>query len=376
VTTAPAAPPLAGFTVALATDRRNHEMAAWLAAEGARTVGFRAVQTTPQPDPAEIAEAVRESVATPAHEVVVSSAFGLRLWLSAARRLGLLDELVASLSEARLLARNPVTADGLRELGLTQIWSTAAATTEDLFRYLAAQPMAGRRVVAQIELDAHRELCEVLRRAGAQVVDVTTHQFGPPSSADEIRRLNDLVVRRHVDALVLAGPAVARNLLHQARADGLLDDVLNALVHDVPAIGLGPLTAAPVQERGVTVLRPNEPVPRALAALVLTELPLRAVHIEVAGRKVEIRGQAVVLDGALLPVPPGPMAVLRALASHPGRVLSTAEIRAILPNSSTVDDHAIEMAVSRLRGTLGNADELRGVDLVQTVMKRGYRLAI
>jgi uroporphyrinogen-III synthase len=57
-------------------------------------------------------------------------------------------------------------------------------------------------------------------------------------------------------------------------------------------------------------------------------------------------------------------------------VLSAAEIRTYLPQSSTVDDHAIEMAVSRLRGSLGHSDDLRGLDLVQTVMKRGYRLAI
>jgi uroporphyrinogen-III synthase len=374
VVTAPAAPPLAGFTVALATDRRNHDMAAWLSAEGARTLGFRAVQTTPQPDPTAIAAAIRETVAAPVHEVIVSSAFGLRLWLAAARREGLLDQMVAGLAEARLLARNPVTADGLRELGLTQIWSTAAATTEDLFRYLIAQPMTGRRIVAQIEMDAHRELCAALRAAGASVVEVTTHQFGPPTHADEIRRLGDLIARRHLDAVVLAGPAVAGNLLDQARVDGVLDDVLNALV-DVPAICLGPLTAAPLSALGVPVVRAGEPVPRALAASVLTELPLRALTLEVGGRKVEIRGHAVVVDGALVPVQSGPMAVLRALATHPGRVLSAAEIRAYLPYSSTVDDHAIEMAVSRLRGSLGHSD-LRELDLVQTVMKRGYRLAI
>ena len=373
--TVPAAPPLAGFTVALATDRRNHDMAAWLSAEGARTLGFRAVHTTPQPDPAVIAAAVRESVTQPVHEVIVSSAFGLRLWLSAARREGVLNQMVGGLAEARLLARNPVTADGLRELGLTQIWSTAAATTEDLFRYLIAQPMTGRRVVAQVEVDAHRELCDALRAAGAVVVEVTTHQFGPPTHADEIRRLNDLIVRRHVDAAVLAGPAVTDNVLDQARADGVLDDVLNALVEDVPAICLGPLSAAPLGALGVPVVRASEPVPRSLAASVLTELPLRALALDIGGRKVEIRGNAVVVDGALVPVQAGPLAVLRALASNPGRVLSAAEIRAYLPHSSTVDDHAIEMAVSRLRGTLGHSD-LSGVDLVQTVMKRGYRLAI
>jgi uroporphyrinogen-III synthase len=375
VATAAAAPSLAGFTVALATDRRNHDMAGWLAAEGARTVGFRAVQTTPQPDPDAIASAVRDSVAAPVHEVIVSSAFGLRLWLSAARREGLLGQLIAGLSEARLLARNAVTADGLRELGLTQIWSTAAATTEDLFRYLTRQPMAGRRVIAQIEMDAHRELSHALKAAGAVVVEVTTHQFGPPTAADEIRRLNDLVARRHVDALVLAGPAVARNVLDQAAADNLLDEVLNALVHDVAAICLGPLTAAPFEVHGVPTVCAPEPVPRSLAATALTELPMRALTLEVAGRKVEIRGQAVVIDGQLVPVQAGPLAVLRALAAHPGRVLSAAEIRAVLPHSSTVDDHAIEMAVSRLRGTLGHSD-LSGLDVVQTVMKRGYRLAV
>ena len=48
----------------------------------------------------------------------------------------------------------------LRELGLTQIWSTAGATTEHLFRYLIAQPMVGRRVVAQLDSEPLRENLE------------------------------------------------------------------------------------------------------------------------------------------------------------------------------------------------------------------------
>src|SRR5690606_28434621 len=126
------------------------------------------------------------------------------------------------------------------------------------------------------------------------------------------------------------------------------DTVLNALVEDVPAICLGPTTAASLVALGVPVVHAAEPVPRSLAAAVLTELPLRALTLDVGGRKVEIRGHAVVVDGQLVPVQAGPLAVLRALATHPGRVLSAAEIRAFLPHSSTVDDHAIEMAVSRL----------------------------
>jgi uroporphyrinogen-III synthase len=62
------------------------------------------------------------------------------------------------------------------------------------------------------------------------------------------------------------------------------------------------------------------------------------------------------------------------LARHPGRVLSAAEIRRLVPGWAAVDDHAIEMAVSRLRRSL-DGTELDGLGVVQTVVKRGYRLA-
>jgi uroporphyrinogen-III synthase len=372
--TVAAVPPLAGFTVAVATDRRRHELASWLESEGARTIGLRAIHTVPQPDPNVLSAAVRECVAEPVHEVIVSSAFGLRAWLDSARRIGRLDDLVDRFGEARLLARDARAADELRALGLTQIWSTATATTEDLFRYLIAQPMVGRRVVAQIEVDAHRELCYALRAAGAVVVEVPTTQASPPTHTDVLRRIGDLVVRRQVDAVALAGAVATVNLLDQASADGALDEVLNAFVEDVAAICLGPLSAAPLVARGVPVVTATA-VTRSLAALVLAELPRRALVVEISGRRIEVRGQALVVANQLVPVQPGPLAVLRALAARPGRVLSPAEIRGVMPNLSAVDDHAIEMAVSRLRGAVGGT-QLNGVELVQTVMKRGYRLAV
>jgi uroporphyrinogen-III synthase len=370
-----APPGLAGFTVAVATERRNHEIAGLLEASGARTIGARAVRTISQPDPIAIAHAVRMSVAEPVHEVIVSSAFGLRAWFDAARRTGHFEALLSCFGEARLLARDARTADGIRELGLTQIWSTAAGTVEDLFRYLIAQPMIGRRVVAHIESDAHRELCHALRAAGATVVEVATAQFGPPPDVYVVRRIVDLVVRRQVDAILLAGPTVTENLVDQASSDGSMDEMLNALVEGVLAVCLGPLTAAPLVARGVPVVQAAEPLPASLAASAVTELPRRAIVVEAAGRRIEIRGQAVVIAGQLLPVQPGPLSVLRALAIRPGRLLSAAEIRALIPHSPPIDDHAIEMAVSRLRGSLSDS-ALDGRELVQTVMKRGYRLAL
>ena len=80
----------------------------------------------------------------------------------------------------------------------------------------------------------------------------------------------------------------------------------------------------------------------------------------------QVRGHAAVLNGRLVELPPGPMAVLRALARRPGVVVSRPDLLAELSGGG--DAHAVEMAVTRLRAALG-------APVVETVVKRGYRLA-
>ncbi len=364
---------LAGFTVVVASERRRHHLAALLENEQARTVNVQAVRAVAQPVAADVAAATRECVASPVHEVIVSSAFGLRAWLRVVRDTGQLDAVIARFAEARLLAQDAHAADTLRELGLSQIWATASATTEDLFRYLLAQPMAGRRVVAQIESEHHRELCAALRARGATVVEVLTSQFLPPMRTDVLRRLCGLIVRRQVDAVALTGEAATRNLLRQAEVDGVLDAVLNTLSDSVVTACLGPLAAAPLRERGVVAQVAPTPELADLVADLGRKLPAEALSLEVAGCRVQIRSQSIAVDGRVVPVQPGPVAVLRTLARWPGRVLSAAEIRGDSPAWTDVDDHAVEMAVSRLRRAF-EGTALAGVDPVQTVIRRGYRL--
>lgn len=365
--------PLAGFTVALATERRRHALAEVFERLGARTVSFQAVRSIAQVDEEAVRAATLAAVAAPVDEVVVSSAFGLRSWFAVARRIGQAESLVSRFSEARLLARDARAADGLRELGLTEVWSTAAATTEELFRYLLAQPLQGRRIVAQLDSEPLRELCHALRMGGAEVIEVLTYRPQPPNHRDVLRRLSEQVIRRQVDAVVLLARSATENLLEQAAVDGTTDEVLNAFVDDVVAGCLGPLAAAPLSAKGVRTVVAPRPYPEHLVALLGQILPQRSLRLTVGAHEVEVRGHGLLVGGKLVPVQAGPMAVLRALARYPGRVLSTAEIRRLVPGWSGVDDHAIEMAVSRLRHSL-DGTALDGSSLVQTVMKRGYRL--
>jgi uroporphyrinogen-III synthase len=63
------------------------------------------------------------------------------------------------------------------------------------------------------------------------------------------------------------------------------------------------------------------------------------------------------------------MATLRALAQRPGVVVARGELLRALPGNGS-DPHAVDTAVLRLRNALGDKN------IVATVVKRGYRLAV
>ena len=82
-----------------------------------------------------------------------------------------------------------------------------------------------------------------------------------------------------------------------------------------------------------------------------------------------IRSGGVAVDGCMRPVPPAGMALMRRLMVQPGLVVSREELLAQLPGGGD-DTHAVETAMTRLRSALG------AHDIIVTVVKRGYRLAI
>ena len=108
------------------------------------------------------------------------------------------------------------------------------------------------------------------------------------------------------------------------------------------------------------------PTISVFAREVVARLPERDPVLVVGPHTLQVRGHAAVVDGRVVELPPGPIGVLRALAGRPGTVVSRADLVQHLPGGG--DEHAVEMAVARLRAALG-------APLIGTVVKRGYRLA-
>jgi uroporphyrinogen-III synthase len=216
----------------------------------------------------------------------------------------------------------------------------------------------------QLHGESQPEYTDALEAGGAHVIEVPVYRWAPPTDPAPLHRLVDLIAGRLVDAVTFTSAPAVGALLRAAgpQCDALLD----GLKTDVLAACVGPVTAAPLRRYDVPVVTPARARLSALVRTIVDELPKRAVSLKVAGHSLTLRGHAAIVDGELRPLAPAPMAVLRALAAAPGRVLSRAALLRTLPRGA--DEHAVEMAVARLRAGLGAAG------VVQTVVKRGYRL--
>jgi uroporphyrinogen-III synthase len=354
---------LAGFTVAVTAGRRD-ELAALLELHGARIVVAPALRVVPIGGDARLRAATRSLVERPPDIVIANTGAGVRGWLEAAEGWGMGVALRASLSSAYLVAQGAKARAALRTAGLVEAWSPTSDGYAEVLDHLGN--LTGRVVAVALQGEPQEEFRGALDAAGAHVVEVPVYRWAPPIDPTPLRRLVDLIVNRLVDAVTFTSAPAVGALLGIAGPD--VDDLLDALHEGVLAGCVGPVTAGPLRRYGIPVLVPSPARPDALAQALVEALPRRTRTLRVAGAELVLRGHAAVVDGVLKPLPPAQMAILKALASAPGKVLPRSQLLVSLPRGA--DEHAVEMAVARLRATLG------GSTFIQTVVKRGYRLRV
>ncbi|MFF9522623.1 uroporphyrinogen-III synthase [Streptomyces achromogenes] len=361
--------PLAGFTVGVTAARRAEELGALLQRRGATVLHAPALRIVPLADDSELLAATKEIIDRVPDVVVATTAIGFRGWVEAADGWGLGEQLVGRLRGARLLARGPKVKGAIRAAGLTEEWSPSSESLAEVLDRLLEEGVDGSRVAVQLHGEPLPGFVESLREAGAEVLPVPVYRWMPPEDTGPLDRLLDTAVGRGLDALTFTSAPAAASLLSRAEERGLLGELLAALAHDVLPACVGPVTALPLQAHGVDTVQPERFRLGPLVQLLCQELPSRARALPVAGHRVEIRGHAVLIDGELRPVPPAGMSLLRALARRPGWVVPRADLLKALPGAGR-DEHAVETAMARLRTALG------APKLIQTVVKRGYRLAL
>jgi uroporphyrinogen-III synthase len=362
--------PLSGFRVGITSARKVEELTGLLERRGARVEQAPALAIEATCDTT-LRAATETVLAAPPEVFVATTGHGLRRWFEAAEAWGLLPGLLAGLSGASIVARGPKAVGALRAHGLRETWSPPSECLEDVLAYLRSSSLAGRRIVVQEHGQSLSVVANALRVQGAQVQVVSVYRCGPADDQAEMFRMVDLVAQRQVDAVTFTSAPAAEILMDAAAASGRRTEVLEAFRTDVLATCVGPVTAAPFAMWDVPVVQPARSRLTAMVRALEVELPSRrrGTEIRLDGHRLLLHGERVYVDGHDVRLSPAPLAVLRALAERPGHVVSRRELMGHLPSGHAGSEHAVEVAVARLRSAVG-------ARLVQTVVKRGYRLPV
>ncbi|WP_338933041.1 uroporphyrinogen-III synthase [Streptomyces netropsis] len=362
---------LTGFTVGVTAARRREELVALLRRRGARVVEAPALSIVPLEDDTALRRATERCLAGPLDYVVATTGLGWRGWMSTADGWGIGADLTRLCRGATVISRGPKATGAVRASGVDEAYSPDSEANHELLTWLLARDLRGRRVAIQEHGAPLDGFASALRERGAEVIEVPVYRWGPPQDPEALRRLVEATVRGEVHALTFTSAPAVVALLETAAALGRHGALVAALREDVLGVCVGTVCARPLLELG---LRPHCPERGRLGSLVRTlgeVLPGRG-RLELLrppGRLV-LQGSALLRDGTAVWLPPLLAAVLRALAERHGHVLSRGELlRRAWPDAARADEHAVEVAVARLRSALGPH-----ADLVRTVPKRGYRL--
>ncbi len=362
--------PLAGFRVGVTSHRRARDLIDALERRGAEVLHAPALTIASVDQDVALLEATQGIIAAQPDLLLATTAYGIRRWCEVADAAGIGEELLRTLAACRIFVRGPKARGAIRAAGLNDAGISADETTATLVDMLIADDgVRGRKVAVQLHGYADMAQLERLRDAGAQVLTVTPYRWIRPEGPDPLPRLIEAVCSRELDVVTFTSAPAVDALWSTAQEMGLYRGLLSGFADGVAAAAVGPVTARPLLEAGITPLVPERYRMGALIRLVCEHLGGNAVQsLGTGAGLLELRGRQLRLGGVRVEVAPAPMLLLRALLGAGGSVVSRAELASLLDLGPA--DHALDMTVSRLRGSLPDPS------LVETVVKRGYRLRI
>ncbi len=359
---------MAGCTVLITADRRSAELAAALTRRGAQVRHAPALSILSNVDDEQLIADTRELVEHAPDVVVVTTGIGFRGWIEAADAHGIADDLLAVLAGSRIVARGPKARGAIQAAGLQADWVAESETSGEIADVLLGEGVAGLRVAVQHHGAGADGLDAVFAEAGADVQGLIVYRWGPAPDPDAVRASARAAAAGEIDAVVFTSAPGAEAWLSAAEAEGVGPQIVARFVSgSMIAAAVGPITAKPLEHRGITTLQPERGRLGALVrALVSHYEQAETLALCTVVGMLQIRSRVAVLDGQVLPLSPSGVEVLRLLAG--GGVVSREAVLAVLPGDST-DPHAAEVAIARLR-------EAAGRGLIKTVVKRGYRLEL
>lgn len=276
-----AAQPLRGFRIGVTAHRRADDLIEALQRRGAQVLHAPALKIAPVEDDDTLRAETAAVIAAAPELVLVTTAYGMRRWLECADACGQGKELQSMLESAAIYVRGPKARGAVRAAGFDDVGISADETTAMLIDLVIATGVQGKTVAIQVHGYTDVAALERLRAAGATVLTVTPYRWINAQEGDKLPRLIDAVIKREIDLLTFTSAPAVDAVLSTADALGRGNDFRDALRGQGPGAGslgavvsaaVGPVTAAPLLDAGITPLVPERFRMGALIKLVCEHL--------------------------------------------------------------------------------------------------------
>ncbi len=356
---------LRGFRIGVTSDRRAADLITALERRGAQVLHAPALTIAPNEQDGALIIDTRELIRARPEVVLVTTGYGMRRWFEVADAAGLGAELTTVLDEARIFARGPKAHGAVRAAGLVDAQTSVLDTTASMVDAMVDAGLTGRRVAIQLHGFTDDVQLARLREISSSVLTVTPYRWTNPSTRDRLPRLIKAACQHQLEAVTFTSAPAAAATLETADRLNVRPDFIRAMSDHVAAMAVGPVTARPLLEAGIPPVVPDRYRLGALIRLVSEELNERHVRRFRSGSTlIELRGRSVSVDGRHVLLGPNALTLFTALTSSES-VVSRQELSEYLADD--LDDHALEVAMSRLRRALNVPG------LITTGVKRGYR---
>ena len=360
---------LEGFRIGVTSDRRSEDLIAAFQRRGAEVLHAPAIRMAAAEDDTKLTADTHAIIAGRPDILLATTSYGIRRWFETADAAGLGHDLTSTLAHSRILVRGPKARGAVRAAGLDDSGMSDEETTKSVVDLVLRDGAEGKTVAVQLHGFTDEAQLDRLREAGATVLTVAPYRWLLPEDSGRVLRLVDAICAGSIDAVTFTSAPAVEALFGAADGVGRLEELQHAFSANVVAAAVGNVTAAPLVAAGITPIIPDRFRMGALIRLVCEHLEeQRVLRIETHRGTVELRGRLVTVAGDRVILPPTSLTLMRVLLESGGAVLSRANLTAAVPEMQ--DDHAVDVAISRLRQAL----PVPG--LVATVIKRGYRIDV
>ncbi|WP_062005568.1 uroporphyrinogen-III synthase [Arthrobacter alpinus] len=270
-------PTLSGRRIGVTAHRKAEELIGALERHGSAVLHAPALKSAPVQDDAQLLAETCAIIAAKPEIVMLTTAYGLRRWVDSAAAAGLEQDLLGVLCATQLYVRGPkargaARAYGLADVGISPDETTSALTELVIRNGVGGGDLAGRTVALQLHGATDASSRATLSSAGAVVLTVSPYRWVSAQEGDRLSQLISAVCAHELDAVTFTSAPAFDAVLSVAQESGLRESFIQALVTGVHPVAVGPVTAQPLYDLGLTPWVPERFRMGAMVKLLVERL--------------------------------------------------------------------------------------------------------